>query len=144
MDYDPDMTILEGMGDQDLLASTSEYMQKNPAAGYKRRRPAKGEKVNVMDQTCIDTDDDDFEFEDAQKEERDDNRQHDVSAFMVSNAKASKYKHSMMASEVEGQQKGDVLDYNYIDTDPVSTKAQRVQAKDEGEQVKTRTVTEDK
>ena len=65
MDYDPDMTILEGMGDQDLLASTSEYMQKNPAAGYKRRRPVKGEKVNVMDQTCIDTDDDDFEFEDA-------------------------------------------------------------------------------
>lgn len=98
MDYDPDMTILEGMGDQDLLASTSEYLHKNPAAGYKRRRPAKGEKVNVMDQTCIDTDDDDFEFEDARKEEQADIRKHDVSAYMVSNTNATKFKTSMMAS----------------------------------------------
>jgi hypothetical protein len=102
MDQDPDMTILEGMGDQDLLASTSDYMLSNPAAGFKRRRPIKGEKVNVMDQTCIDTDDDDFEFEDARKEEKDDIRKHDVSAFMVSNTNATKFKHSMMASEVEG------------------------------------------
>ena len=75
-----------------MLASGSDYMISNPAAGYRRRRPVKGEKVNVMDQTCIDTDDDDFEFEDARKEERDDIRQNDISAFMVSNTNATKFK----------------------------------------------------
>lgn len=34
-----------------------------------QRRPKRGEKVNKNDVTCIDTDDDDFEFEDARKEE---------------------------------------------------------------------------
>jgi len=93
MDQDPDQTIIEGMGaDEDLLASGSDYMLSNPAAGYRKRRPVKGEKVNVMDQTCIDTDDDDFEFEDARKEEREDVRQNDVSAFMVSNANLTKFK----------------------------------------------------
>jgi hypothetical protein len=55
------MTILDGMGDENL----SDYVNTNPSMSYRKRRPVKGEKVNKMDQTCIDTDDDDFEFEDA-------------------------------------------------------------------------------
>jgi hypothetical protein len=49
VDYDPDMTILEGMGGDEDLLEGSEYMNTNPADGYKRRRPVKGEKVNVAD-----------------------------------------------------------------------------------------------
>ena len=87
------MTILDGMGgdDEGLLVSTSQYTQKNPAVSYRRRRPVKGEPVNKMDLTCIDTDDDDFEFEDARKEEQDDIIGNDVSAFMVSRANITKH-----------------------------------------------------
>ena len=66
-------------------------MSDKPGAYIKRRRPHKGEQVSRVDQTCIDTDDDDFEFEDARGEEIADVRQNDVSAFMVSKANQSKY-----------------------------------------------------
>ena len=105
-DEDPDMTILDGMGDEDLLMSDIDYVHKNPAATYKKRRPIKGEPVSKVDQTCIDTDDDDFEFDDAKKEERDDIRKHDVSAFMVS--KANITKHQMELSNDQSRMvKGD-------------------------------------
>ena len=44
-----------------------------------------------MDQTCIDTDDDDLEFDNAQKEENEDQILHDLSAFMVSRNNISRY-----------------------------------------------------
>ena len=44
-----------------------------------------------MDQTCIDTDDDDLEFLSAQQEEDEDNMLHEVSAFMVSKNNISRY-----------------------------------------------------
>jgi hypothetical protein len=59
------MTIIDGMGDDDYLetlGTATEQSGKNAAKVYKRRRPMKGATVNKMDQTCIDTDDDDLEF----------------------------------------------------------------------------------
>jgi hypothetical protein len=44
-----------------------------------------------MDKTCIDTDDDDFEFEDAKDEEEEDNYKNNTTAFMVSRNNTSKY-----------------------------------------------------
>ena len=41
-------------------------------------------KQNILDQTCIDTDDDDCEFDDAKKEEEEDNIVSNTSAFMIS------------------------------------------------------------
>ena len=43
-----------------------------------------------MEKTYIDSDDDDFEFDDARKEEEQDVRKHDMSAFMVSKANVSR------------------------------------------------------
>ena len=56
-----------------------------------------------MDQTCVDTDDDNLEFEDAQIEEEEDNIVHDVSAFMVSKANISRYAQDRTAKHVEGK-----------------------------------------
>ena len=55
-----------------------------------RPRRVKG-MVNKMDQTCIDTDDDDKEFESARVEEEEDNYRNDTSAFMVSRTNASRF-----------------------------------------------------
>jgi len=44
-----------------------------------------------MDQTCIDTDDDDLEFDNAQKEENEDQATRALSAFMVSQHNVSRY-----------------------------------------------------
>ena len=44
-----------------------------------------------MDQTCIDTDDDDLEFDNAEKEENEDQILHELSAFMVSRNNISRY-----------------------------------------------------
>lgn len=48
---------------------------------------------------------------------------------MVSNANATKYKHSMMASEAEGRKEsnpnGDVLDYDYLRTSGKSISTQK-------------------
>lgn len=43
----------------------------------------------MLDQTCLDSDDDDCEFEDARKEEEEDTIVSDVSAFMVSHGNRS-------------------------------------------------------
>mmetsp|Transcript_9471 Transcript_9471/g.14528 ORF Transcript_9471/g.14528 Transcript_9471/m.14528 type:complete len:91 (+) Transcript_9471:2472-2744(+) len=45
-----------------------------------------------MDQTCIDTDDDDFELDGADREEKEDVLQNDVSAFMVSRSNISRFR----------------------------------------------------
>lgn len=44
-----------------------------------------------MDQTCIDTDDDDLEFDNAEKEENEDQATRALSAFMVSQHNVSRY-----------------------------------------------------
>lgn len=44
-----------------------------------------------MNKTCIDTDDDDFEFEDAKEEEEDDIYRNDTTAFMISRQNASRF-----------------------------------------------------
>lgn len=55
-----------------------------------RRTRIKGQ-VNQLDKTCIDTDDDDFEFESARQEEEEDNYRNDTTAFMVSKQNVSKF-----------------------------------------------------
>ena len=50
-----------------------------------------------MVKTCVDSDDDDLEFEDAGKEEEQDQRNNDTSAFMVSRNNISKYQDTSMA-----------------------------------------------
>ena len=67
------------------------------------RRPVKGDKVDKLDRTCIDTDDDDFEFEDAVKEEEEDIKLNDVSAYMVSKNNVSKYQFDQ--SQLDSQNK---------------------------------------
>lgn len=52
-----------------------------------------------MDQTCIDTDDDDLEFDNAQREENEDQILHDLSAFMVSKNNISRY-HEMTRDQI--------------------------------------------
>ena len=44
-----------------------------------------------MDQTCIDTDDDDLEFESARQEENEDVMLHELSEFMVNKNNMSRY-----------------------------------------------------
>lgn len=110
------MTILDNMGDEGLLVSTSDYTNKNPATSYKRRRPVKGEPVNKMDQTCIDTDDDDFEFEDARKEEQDDVMANDISAFMVSRGNITKHQFDLSQGQSK-MIKDKVLDSQFLESE---------------------------
>ena len=49
-----------------------------------RARRARGGQSALLEKTWIDADDDEEEFEDAGREENEDLRKHDVSAFMVS------------------------------------------------------------
>ena len=44
-----------------------------------------------MDQTCIDTDDDDYEFEDAQEEQEKDMIENHQTSFMVAQDNISRY-----------------------------------------------------
>ena len=69
-----------------------------------------------MDQTCVDTDDDNLEFEDAQIEEEEDNILHDVSAFMVSKANISRYAQDRTAKHVKGKPiiPNKILDSEYL------------------------------
>ena len=62
---------------------------------HRVRRPVKGDKIDKLDRTCIDTDDDDFEFEDARKEEEEDIKLNDVSAYMVSKNSVKNYQNNM-------------------------------------------------
>jgi hypothetical protein len=48
-------------------------------------------RVNKLEQTCIDTDDDDLEFDSAKEEEEEDIMVHERSCFMVSNTNMSRY-----------------------------------------------------
>ena len=57
------------------------------------RRPIGGGKVNKLDRTCIDSDDDDYEFEDAKQEEDIDNK-NNTSAYMISRGNVNKYQNN--------------------------------------------------
>lgn len=46
--------------------------------------------TNVADKTCIDSDDDDMEFEDAEEEENEDMLNHNLSVFMIDPPKKKK------------------------------------------------------
>ena len=81
------MTILGNQNndaeDNELLASSRmEQPGGFTARSHRQRRDSVG--GNKMDQTCIDTDDDDLEFDDANHEENEDIVKHELSAFMVS------------------------------------------------------------
>jgi hypothetical protein len=56
-----------------------------------RKPTKKGAKVNKNDVTCIDSDDDDFEFDDARQEEEDDLNRTGRSAYMVSRRNVAQY-----------------------------------------------------
>lgn len=81
--------------DFQLLENAAEYRDDerildNSIAQEGRRTRIKGQ-VNQLDKTCIDTDDDDFEFESARNEEEEDINRNDTTAFMVSKQNVSKY-----------------------------------------------------
>lgn len=84
--------------DDDLLRSSLVDTGKQPSARNRQRAGSIG--GNKMDQTCIDTDDDDLEFDNAQKEELEDQTQHELEAFMVSNQNISRY-HEMTQQILE-------------------------------------------
>lgn len=90
--------------------------------------------ANLMDQTCIDSDDDDLEFDDARKEENEDVLLHDISAFMVSKGNISRYQEqtlmrSQMPKDTENDDEeakkpktGNILPDNFLDTEPKQEK----------------------
>ena len=83
---DNDMTILENNDSEDeLLNSVNDHYSKGGMRQKVKNR------VNKLEQTCIDTDDDDLEFDSAKEEEEEDIHVHERSCFMVSNANMSRY-----------------------------------------------------
>ena len=84
-----DFQLLQSAGEfqdeQTILDETSGKMVPRPKNSRIRGQ------ISKMDQTCIDTDDDDLEFEDARKEEERDMYMHQTSAFMVKQENISKY-----------------------------------------------------
>ena len=71
----------------------------------RRRSTVKGKDGgNNMDQTCIDTDDDDLEFESARQEENEDVMLHELSEFMVNKNNMSRYQEMTRDQIVETQE----------------------------------------
>lgn len=83
-----DMSILQDAErdpDDQLLNSVNEYYSKGGIRQKVKNR------VNKLEQTCIDTDDDDLEFDSAKEEEEEDMMVHERSCFMVSRTNMSRY-----------------------------------------------------
>ena len=72
--------------DQDLMDAHDRSM-----ANRSRRRGTMGRMSGRGDVTCMDTDDDDLEFDNAEPEEYQDLVRKDLSTYMVSKANISKY-----------------------------------------------------
>ena len=66
-----------------------------------------------MDQTCIDTDDDDLEFDNAEQEENEDNYLHETSAYMVSKTNISRYQEMtqriLETGEEDEEESGEIM-----------------------------------
>ena len=79
------MQIIENNEEDLLLSEVADHFQKT---GIRQKVKT---RVDKLEQTCIDTDDDDLEFDDAQEEEEEDIMVHDRSAFLVSKTNVSRY-----------------------------------------------------
>jgi hypothetical protein len=72
-----------------------------------------------MDQTCIDTDDDDLEFDNADQEENEDVLMHETSAYMVSKTNISRYQEMtqriLETGEEDEEESGEIMIHADVD-----------------------------
>lgn len=111
-------------GDFELLENAAEYQNDetlmDQSVKHEGRKTRIKGQVNQVDKTCIDTDDDDLEFEDAKNEEDDDNYRNDTTAFMVSRHNVSRYinetqtRNTHLPEEEKVQVANKILDSVYL------------------------------
>lgn len=96
-----------------MLAEES-FFRMNP--NQPRARRLRGDRSAILEKTWIDNDDDEEEFDDAGREENEDIKKHDVSAFMVSQKNIRKFQDDMSRRH-DGIIPNRVLESHILDTE---------------------------